>query len=159
MSTEIKSDVLEKLERLTKQIKFLQSHDIAVGIPTSETKDEPKQAMIAAKLEYGSGAMPARPFLRQTIAENLGSYAKMMESLNVVDVAETKKGMEIIAKKAQADVQTNMVVGNWAKNSPATYKAKLRKGSKLATAEPRPLIDTGRLRQSIKGLVVKKGIK
>ena len=51
---------------------------------------------------------------------------------------------EQIALIAQGDVQQNIVNGKWAANAPSTIKRK--KSSK-------PLIDTGKLRQSVRGIV------
>lgn len=150
-------DTAKKLEQLKEMIKYLKSHDVAVGIPSeaNDKRGDSNQATIAAALEYGTSRMPARPFLRQTISENGKKYGAMLESLRGDTKESAAMAMDLVAKQVQADVQENIVEGTWAKNSKAVYERKLKKGSN--GGDPRPLIDTGRLRQSIKGLVVKKG--
>lgn len=94
-------------------------------------------------LEFGNERIPSRPFLRQTLTENQEKYialfVKLFESGSSID-----KIYEQIALIAQGDVQQNIVNGQWTANAPSTIKRK--KSSK-------PLIDTGKLRQSVRGIV------
>ena len=151
-------DTAKKLEQLKEMIQYLKSHDVAVGIPTSVAQEEDNGDLptIAAALEYGTSRIPARPFLRQTISENRKKYGDMLKSWRGDTKETAAHALELIAKQAQADVQDNIVNGNWVKNSKAVYEPKLKKGSN--GGNPRPLINNGRLHQSIKGLVVKKGV-
>ena len=119
-----------------------------VGIPSEA--DEPVEdgegfnlASLAAVLEFGNERIPSRPFLRQTLQENQEKYTALFAQLfaQEVDIAQI---YEQIALVAQADVQLNIVKGEWVANAKSTIK---RKGSS------KPLIDTGRLRQSITGVV------
>ncbi len=159
MKIEVKGgDTAKKLEQLKEQIKFLKSHDVAVGIPAAVAQEENKGDLptIAAALEYGTSRIPARPFLRRTIRENGKKYGDMLESLRGDTKETAAHALELIAEQAQSDVQDNIVNGNWVKNTKAVYERKLKKGSN--GGNPRPLIDKGRLRQSIAGVVVKRGI-
>lgn len=119
-----------------------------VGIPSDA--DEPVEdgegfnlASLAAVLEFGNERIPSRPFLRQTLQENQEKYTDLFAQLfgQGVDIPQI---YEQIALVAQADVQLNIVKGEWVANAESTIK---RKGSS------KPLIDTGRLRQSITGVV------
>ncbi|ODS43198.1 hypothetical protein BGK37_12390 [Pasteurella multocida] len=136
------------LNDLAKTLNELVKKDVFVGIPEEVNKsleDQPSfnMASLAAVLEFGNDHIPERPFLRQTLNDNREKYVSMFVNLFKKGV-EPEKIYEQLALIAQADVQENIVRGNWVPNNPKTIK---RKGSS------KPLIDTGKLRQSIKGVV------
>lgn len=136
------------LKDLAKTLNELVKKDVFVGIPEEANKsleDQPSfnMASLAAVLEFGNDHIPERPFLRQTLNDNREKYVSMFVNLFKKGV-EPEKIYEQLALIAQADVQENIVRGNWVPNNPKTIK---RKGSS------KPLIDTGRLRQSITGVV------
>lgn len=136
------------LKDLAKTLNELVKKDVFVGIPEEANKsleDQPSfnMATLAAVLEFGNDHIPERPFLRQTLNDNREKYVSMFVNLFKKGV-EPEKIYEQLALIAQADVQENIVRGNWVPNNPKTIK---RKGSS------KPLIDTGKLRQSIKGVV------
>lgn len=136
------------LKDLVKTLDELVKRDVFVGIPedaNESLEDQPSfnMASLAAVLEFGNDHIPERPFLRQTLNDNREKYVSMFVNLFKKGV-EPEKIYEQLALIAQADVQENIVRGNWVPNNPKTIK---RKGSS------KPLIDTGKLRQSIKGVV------
>ena len=149
-------DVAKNLEALKAQLEYMTRQEIAIGVPNKENerRGTSNLATIAAALEYGTSRIPARPFLRETLSDNLNEYADMLNKLRGDSKESAIQAMRLVAAQAQADVQENMIKGEWAPNSEAVYKRKLRKGSN--GGEPRPLVDTGRLRQSIKGVVIPK---
>lgn len=121
---------------------------VYVGFPAEF--DEPVEgagnfnlASLAAVLEFGNERIPSRPFLRQTLSENQEKYTALFTQL-------FKQGLQIeriyeqLALIAQGDVLLNIARGNWAPNAKSTIK---QKGSS------KPLIDTGKMRQSVKGIV------
>lgn len=133
---------------LAAKLESAKSKGAYVGIPSES--DEPVEdgegfnlASLAAVLEFGNERIPSRPFLRQTLQENQEKYTDLFAQLfgQGVDIPQI---YEQIALVAQADVQLNIVKGEWVANAESTIK---RKGSS------KPLIDTGRLRQSITGVV------
>lgn len=136
------------LEQLSDNLVALGNKGVFVGIPEEQNKPVEEQAQfnlasLAAVLEFGNEHIPERPFLRKTLIDNQEKYVQLFAEL-------FQKGLPIetiykqIALVAQGDVQQNMVEGSWTPNAPSTIK---RKGSS------KPLIDTGRLRQSIIGVV------
>ncbi|MFC1012992.1 hypothetical protein ACFGW2_03805 [Pasteurella multocida] len=136
------------LKDLAKTLNELVKKDVLVGIPEEANKsleDQPgfNMASLAAVFEFGNDHIPERPFLRQTLNDNQEKYISMFVNLFKKGV-EPEKIYEQLALIAQADVQENIVRGNWVPNNAKTIK---RKGSS------KPLIDTGRLRQSITGVV------
>lgn len=139
---------LAKIKQLIEQIKATSEKAAYVGFPAEfnedvEGSDGFNLASLGAVLEFGNEHIPSRPFLRQTLAENQEKYTALFVKLFESGVS-IEQIYEQIALIAQGDVQQNIVNGNWTANAPSTIKRK--KSSK-------PLIDTGKLRQSVKGIV------
>lgn len=139
---------LAKFKQLIEQLKAGGEKAVYVGFPAEfnenvEGSDNFNLASLAAVLEFGNERIPSRPFLRQTLAENQEKYTALFVKLfeSGVSIDQIYKQIALIA---QGDVQQNIVNGKWTANSPSTIKPK--KSSK-------PLIDTGKLRQSVKGIV------
>lgn len=139
---------LHQAKQLIERLKAHGDKVVYVGFPAEfdqkvEGSENFNMASLAAVLEFGNEHIPSRPFLRQTLSENQEKYTALFVQL-------FERGMSLdqiyeqIAVVAQSDVQLNIVKGNWVANAPATIKRK--KSSK-------PLIDTGKMRQSIKGIV------
>lgn len=139
---------LAKIKQLIEQLKASGEKAVYVGFPAEfndkvEGSDNFNLASLAAVLEFGNERIPSRPFLRQTLAENQEKYTALFVKLFESGVS-IDQIYEQIALIAQGDVQQNIVNGKWTANAPSTIKRK--KSSK-------PLIDTGKLRQSVKGIV------
>lgn len=139
---------LAKFKQLIEQIKASGEKAVYVGFPAEfnekvDGSDNFNLASLAAVLEFGNERIPSRPFLRQTLAENQEKYTALFVKLFESGVS-IEQIYEQIALIAQGDVQQNIVNGKWTANAPSTIKRK--KSSK-------PLIDTGKLRQSVRGIV------
>lgn len=139
---------LAKFKQLIEQIKASGEKAVYVGFPAEfnekvEGSDNFNLASLAAVLEFGNERIPSRPFLRQTLAENQEKYTALFVKLFESGIS-IEQIYEQIALIAQGDVQQNIVNGKWTANAPSTIKRK--KSSK-------PLINTGKLRQSVKGIV------
>nr|DAR18300.1 MAG TPA: virion morphogenesis protein [Caudoviricetes sp.]DAX49690.1 MAG TPA: virion morphogenesis protein [Caudoviricetes sp.] len=139
---------LAQAKALIERLRADKDKAVYVGFPAEF--DEPVEgagnfnlASLAAVLEFGNEHIPSRPFLRQTLSENQEKYTALFTQL-------FKQGLQIeriyeqLALIAQGDVQLNIARGNWAPNAKSTIK---QKGSS------KPLIDTGKMRQSVKGIV------
>ena len=139
---------LAKFKQLIEQLKASGEKAVYVGFPAEfnekvEGADDFNLASLAAVLEFGNEHITSRPFIRQTLAENQEKYTALFVKLFESGVS-IEQIYEQIALIAQGDVQQNIVNGKWAANAPSTIKRK--KSSK-------PLIDTGKLRQSVRGIV------
>ena len=139
---------LAKFKQLIEQLKASGEKAVYVGFPAEfneqvEGSDNFNLASLAAVLEFGNESIPSRPFLRQTLAENQEKYTTLFVKLFESGIS-IEQIYEQIALIAQGDVQQNIVNGKWTANAPSTIKRK--KSSK-------PLIDTGKLRQSVRGIV------
>lgn len=109
-------------------------------------------AVIAAIHEFGLSDMPQRSFLRSAYDENLPVIDKMIQRVanGAVFGLGTNAALNQLGNVVQGMVQRKIVDGPFVPNSPATIKRK--KSSK-------PLIDTGHLRQSIRYVIERKGVK
>lgn len=137
-----------KAKELIEKLKASSQKAVYVGFPAEfnekvEGSDSFNLASLAAVLEFGNERIPSRPFLRQTLAENQEKYAELFVKLFESGVS-IDQIYEQIALIAQGDVQQNIVNGDWVANAKSTIK---RKGSS------KPLIDTGKMRQSVRGIV------
>ena len=156
MSVEHKSNK-GGVKGLFSKLKKLNDYAVFVGIPKS---DNPKVdgglnlSTIASINELGTADIPSRPFVRQTLSENADKYKDMYRK-GVLKGDDPDLLLKKIAKVAQVDVQVNIRNGDWKANSQATINKKSRTNRKGGNGEVKPLIDTGRLQQSIKGVVLK----
>lgn len=139
---------LTQAKALIERLRADKDKAVYVGFPAEfdkpvEGAENFNLASLAAVLEFGNERIPSRPFLRQTLSENQEKYTALFTQL-------FKQGLQIeriyeqLALVAQGDVQLNIARGNWAPNAKSTIK---QKGSS------KPLIDTGKMRQSVKGIV------
>lgn len=136
-----------------KNVTALSSKSLVVGVLQNAGKEEDGTDLVDVAIwnEYGTrdGHIPARPFLSIATDENKAKWQKLTEEAAdaVIDrKMPVDQALEIIGSQMAGDVQ--MVIGDKSKlkpNRPATIRAKSKKG-KIGDA---PLIDTGRLRQSI----------
>ncbi|WP_109078473.1 hypothetical protein [Aggregatibacter kilianii] len=135
-------------KQLIEQMKSLKEKAVYVGFP-AEFDEKVKGsknfnlASLAAVLEFGNEHIPSRPFLRQTLEENQGKYTALFIQWFDQGVPAAQI-YERLAVMAQGDVQMNIVKGEWVANAKSTIRRK--KSSK-------PLIDTGKMRQAVKGIV------
>ena len=135
-------------KQLLEQLRTAGEEAVYVGFP-AEFDEKVKEtenfnlASLAAVLEFGNEHIPSRPFLRQTLAENQEKYTALFINL-LKNGKPLEQIYEHIAVIAQGDVQLNIVKGSWTPNAKSTIRRK--KSSK-------PLIDTGKLRQSVRGIV------
>ena len=171
MAVTITSSNGEGIKSLISKVETLRSKAVYVGIPaeTNSTVDGEELNLatlamilhrggtIKAKngkaLAFGKGKtwffrksvyIPPRPFIEQVIKENgekyVNTFAKYLK-----DGFDPAKTMELLAIMAQGDVQMAMIEeGKWKENSSLTIAIK---------GSSKPLIDTWKLRQSVRGIV------
>lgn len=111
-------------------------------------------ATILAIMEHGSPVknIPPRPLLKPVLNKHkdkiLEIFGKVYAMLLAGDEQGADRELDILAQRVQRWTQAFFTEDNgWAPNAPSTIR---RKGS------DKPLIDTGSLRQSIRGIFVKK---
>lgn len=129
-----------------------QGKQLLVGVPADagEEYNGLPIATNAALHEFGIG-VPERSFIRAPIAANVEKYKRAMEwFVNQMGAGklDSNQALSQMGHMVVGDIQTAIERGISPANSIATIK---RKGSST------PLIDTGRLRQSITFRIVDKG--
>lgn len=135
-------------DRITAELRSLSGKKVRVGV-LSSAGDHPDGditiAEVAAFNEFGTRHIPARPFVSTAFDENLSKYERQLA--RDVRKATGQGGFmtaETVANRLglrmQSDIQRKIVSLREPPNAPATIR---KKGSS------NPLIDTGRMRQSI----------
>jgi phage gpG-like protein len=133
-------------ERIKLNFKQLEGRSVKVGVMGGEENDGVAVVDYAVYNEFGTSRIPPRPFMATT-AENNREYIQQFTGHLVGRIIDGAISVNVALKNLgeayQAKIQ--MTIRNakqWAEpNAPATIKAK---GSSS------PLIDTGRLVQSIR---------
>ena len=129
------------LTRLQEAVGNLDDGTIFVGVRGTKGSDLP---MIAMVNEFGSRRrnIPERSFLRSTMRKHRAKYQQLLQEAieKAMDGQPQRRAMERIGALVVGDVQRTMTELKNPPNAPSTIA---KKGS------ANPLIDTGRLRQSI----------
>ena len=139
-------------ERFFAQIEELKQNQVFVGFQAGQVADDRgvDMAQIAMFNELGTSTAPARPFLRDSVDENedviRDQCGKELKKLTTGATAETV--LKRVGALGVRLVQEKIVSGSFKTNAPSTIR---KKGS------DKPLIDTGRMRQSVKYVVKKRG--
>lgn len=138
--------------RIQRELKHMTGAYVKVGYPEEKSKAHAggsgggksmDVAGLAAIHEFGTSAIPARPFLAQAFDENLQKVTAMIkaeESAILEGKRTTKQALEKLGAFYQGAIKTIFLRGQFAPLKPATIA---RKGSN------KPLIDTGQLRGSV----------
>lgn len=145
----------DMVKKFTTQLETMARKEVAVGVPeTAPDVEGVSQAYIAAIHEFGYNEktkkghilrIPKRSFLGSTISENLDKYTNIMnnEINNLVGRSNTSliPSLKKLAIVVQNDVLAKFNNNNW---------------ESLKHRDGHPLIKTGELRQSIRGIVRNK---
>lgn len=159
-------DIVEsanKMNNLTRTLKFLRDNYVMVGIPQKKTsrKGEPiTNAELLYIHTHGSpiNNIPARPVVEPALADDRDRLSKMLKKSALLSLEgkeeEAIEQLKLTGMRGQnvARAWFNNPNNNWPPNSPSVEAAKRKKGS----TDPKPLIDTGELRKSITYVLVKK---
>ena len=148
-------------EKLLKELKKLKKLQVRIGVQGGEVHkirlEDGKEIWgadlvdIAIWNELGTGRIPARPFLGQTVdqhgAEIQKAAAQLVQKIckGQLDAQSALKQLGVLTV---GYVQNQITDGDFGPDAPRTVQ---RKGS------DHPLIDTGQLRQGISYVICKKG--
>lgn len=139
-------------EKFFAEIEKLKKMQVFVGYQAGQVEDDDgvDMAQIAMFNELGTSSSPSRPFLRMSVDENMdkikSTCGSELKKLNSGGTAESilKRVGTLGVRLVQEEIQA----GSFEPNAPSTIR---KKGS------DKPLIDTGRMRQSVKYVIKKKG--
>lgn len=128
--------IITNLSRLKGTVK------VGIMADAGSEKNGASLVEVAAYNEFGTQHIPARPFVRQTTDNNRGAWGRMAAQLEdrVAHGMSPHQALEILGNKAEGDMKKTIGRGHFAPNAPNTIK---QKGSS------QPLIDTGRMRNSV----------
>ena len=143
---------LQKLGKLQAQVGFTAEKSghgkNNESVSANDYDDGPTIAEVAAWNEFGTKHIPERPFLRQSVDKNI-STIKAMCAAQLKEMADGKadadKAIRAIGALQVGLIQYEIIEGDFVDNSLSTKK--IKGGS--VTAQTTPLIDTGRMRQSV----------
>lgn len=129
---------------ILKEIKKLGKMKLEVGVLGNAPRHPSglNVADIATFNEFGTSSIPARPFIRSTFDENTEKYQRWAQkSVSLIGAGMSANNVaKRMGEMIKSDIQRKIVAIKMPPNSAATIQ---RKGSS------NPLIDTGRMRQSI----------
>ena len=139
-------------QRFFRELAELKELEVRVGFQRGKSQEEDGTDMcdVAAFNELGTDHIPARPFIRQSVDDNESKINSFLKE-EVKDFAQGKSAEQILKEIGifQNDLmQDKITSGSFAPNAESTIK---KKGSS------KPLVDTGRMRQSVNYVIQKKG--
>ena len=139
-------------KRFERMLKQLADKQVRIGFQRGNaTEDDGTDVCdVAAWNELGTVNMPSRPFLRKSVDENENKISNFLQSqksdlISGVSAEQILKEIGIFQKDL---IQEKITEGSYAPNAESTIR---KKGSS------KPLIDTGRMRQSVNYVITKKG--
>lgn len=142
--------------RLRMLMKNLENFKVGVGFnensgsyPAEEGDESITLADVAAWNEFGTERSPSRPFMRQTVKDYQSQITKHANKAvkAAIHGGGAEEALNSIGSFTKGKMQQEIRNGEWEPNSPYTIA---RKGS------DKPLIDTGRMRQSIVYVIKEK---
>lgn len=152
MSAKVKDKMTPEGIRFQRMLKEIADKEVRIGFQHGKATEEDGTDVcdVAAWNELGTVNMPSRPFLRKSVDENEGKInsflqSKMKDLVRGVSAEQVLKEIGIFQKDL---IQEKITEGSFAPNAESTVRQK--GGSK-------PLIDSGRMRQSVNYVIQKKG--
>lgn len=138
--------------KFQKMLKELAKKEVRIGFQHGKATEEDGTDIcdVAAWNELGTANMPSRPFLRKSVDENEGKINSFLQSkkkdlVRGVPAEQVLKEIGIFQKDL---IQEKITDGSFAPNAESTVRQK---------GNSKPLIDSGRMRQSVNYVIQKKG--
>lgn len=152
MSVKVTDKVTADGKKLQKILKELADKEVRVGFQQGKATEEDGTDVcdIAAWNELGTVDMPSRPFLRMSVDDNSDKINAFMsaQKRNIINGESADRILKKIGIFQKDLIQEKITEGSFAPNAPSTIKAK---------GSSKPLIDTGRMRQSVNFEIKQKG--
>ena len=132
---------IEQFEQLDKEIEYLKSHSVEIGILGDESSGGVSVRDYAIWNEYGTIYIPSRPFFRKALASRKAQREinEFMQGLfgKVIQGSLTGEQMlRTVGEYCKARLVESVNSGGWQGNKASTLKKK---------NQSKPLIDTGAL--------------
>lgn len=147
----------DKLQQVLESIAAKASIEMNVGILEGATNEDTGEliAPYAAANEYGTFNIPARPFMRNTIADKSGEWAETLGKL-IIGKSQTADGIEkafnVLGTVMVQDIRDTIEHVVPPPNAEATIAIKTKKGR----ANPsQTLVDSGSMQRAIDFEIIK----
>ncbi len=140
-------------KKFFEEIEKLKNLQVRVGYQQGEAQEDDGVDLLDVAMwnELGTSRAPSRPFMRKSVDENADKISAFLKA-QLQKLARGETTAEQILKAVgvfqKGLVQAKIRDGDFAPNAPRTIR---RKGS------DKPLIDTGRMRQSVNFVITQKG--
>ena len=152
MSVKVTDKVTADGKKLQKILKELADKEVRIGFQQGKATEEDGTDIcdIAAWNELGTVNMPSRPFLRMSVDDNSDKINSFMsaQKRSIINGESADRILKKIGIFQKDLIQEKITEGSFAPNAPSTIKAK---------GSSKPLIDTGRMRQSVNFEIKQKG--
>lgn len=152
MGAKVKDKMTPEGIKFQRMLKELADKEVRIGFQHGKATEEDGTDVcdVAAWNELGTVNMPSRPFLRKSVDENESKINSFLQSkkkdlVRGVSAEQVLKEIGIFQKDL---IQEKITEGSFAPNAESTVR---QKGSS------KPLIDSGRMRQSVNYVIQKKG--
>lgn len=151
MAVNVRDTITAEGKKFEKLLKELGQLEVRIGIQQGESNEDGVDLVdIAMFNELGTIHIPSRPFLRDSVDANADQINAFLQSLKqeLLRGGSAEEVLKKIGVFQKGLIQEQIVSGNFAPNSEATIR---KKGSDT------PLVDTGRMRQSVNYVIQQKG--
>lgn len=152
MGVKIKDTVTPEGKSFQKLLKELASKQVRTGFQAGKKeKNGADICDVAAFNEFGTVDIPSRPFIRNSVdnhEEEITSFVQREVAKCIKGQQSAENALKRIGVFQKSLIQKEITEGSFVPNSPSTIRKK--KSSK-------PLIDTGRMRQSVNYEIKPKG--
>lgn len=149
----VKDELTPEGKQFMQMITELDGKQVRVGFQRGDAADDNGVDMvdIAAWNELGTSHAPSRPFLRKSVDDNhsrITSFFRGQIKRMMLENASADEILKQIGIFQKGLIQKTILDGDFEPNAPSTIA---RKGSS------KPLIDTGRMMQSVNFVIKAKG--
>lgn len=152
MAVKIRDRMTPEGRKFQRTLKELEKLQVRVGFQHGKaTEDDGTDICdVAAWNELGTVRIPSRPFLRKSVDENEGKIRSFLKEKaeDIVDGATAEQILKEIGIFQKDLIQEKITSGSFSPNAESTVR---QKGSSI------PLIDSGRMRQSVNYEIKEKG--
>ena len=151
----IKDKLTPDGRRLMKEIDNLKKLQVRVGYQQGEAQEDDGVDILDVAMwnELGTSRSPSRPFLRMSVDENadkINAFIKAQLRKLAKGESTAEQILKAIGAFQKGLVQAKIKDGEFVPNAPSTIRKK---------KSDKPLIDTGRMRQSVNFVITEKGRK
>ena len=152
MSNNVTDRITPEGRKFMDTLKQISELEVKVGYQAGKAREDDGTDIcdVAMWNELGTENIPSRPFMRNSVDGNMDKITSFMkgQAKEILHGGNAEQSLKKIGMFQKGLIQNEITNGSFAPNSPATIR---KKGSR------KPLIDTGRMRQSVNYVIQKKG--